>query len=82
MLENAPVHPILLSTNLERPVISTWQARTPDPGRRRAQDRIPVRCWNQLAVSKSTLGTSDSQTQIGWEVDDLSAEPDALRSRG
>ena len=33
-------------------------------------------------VSKSTTGTADSQTQIGWEVDDLRAELDELMSRG
>ena len=30
----------------------------------------------------TTIGTADSQTQIGWEVDDLQAELDDLRSRG
>ena len=33
-------------------------------------------------MSKSTVGTSDSQTQIGWEVDDLQVEIDELRARG
>jgi hypothetical protein len=33
-------------------------------------------------VSKSTIGTSDSQTQIGWEVHDLQVEIDELRARG
>lgn len=36
----------------------------------------------QLTVSKSTTGTSDSQTQASWVVDDLDAELAELRSRG
>ena len=36
----------------------------------------------QLAVSKSTIGTADSQTQIGWEVEDLQTEIDDIRARG
>ncbi len=45
---------------------------------------IHFRCGGgtKLAVSKSTIGTSDSQTQVGWEVEDLHAELDELRSRG
>ena len=37
---------------------------------------------NQLAVSKSTVGTSDEQTQAAWRVKDLDAELASLRSRG
>jgi len=33
-------------------------------------------------VTKSTTGTADSQTQAGWEVQDLRAEIAELRSRG
>ena len=48
------------------------------------EHRIEFRCGGgtKLAVSKSTIGTSDSQTQVGWEVDDLRAELDELRLRG
>ncbi len=35
-----------------------------------------------LAVTKSTTGTSDEQTQAQWRVDDLAAELAELRSRG
>ncbi len=46
--------------------------------------KIEFRCGGgtKLAVSKSTTGTSDSQTQIGWEVDDLQVEIDDIRARG
>src|SRR5688572_31773607 len=33
----------------------------------------------ELAVTKSTTGTSDEQTQAGWHVDDLEAELRELR---
>ena len=36
----------------------------------------------KIAVSKSTTGTADSQTQIAWEVPDLRRELHELRSRG
>jgi len=31
---------------------------------------------------QSTIGTADSQTQIGWEVEDLQTEIDDIRARG
>jgi len=37
---------------------------------------------NQLAITKSTVGTADEQTQAAWRVQDLDAELDALRRRG
>ena len=36
----------------------------------------------QLAVTKSTTGTADEQTQAGWHVDDLESELRELRERG
>jgi len=36
----------------------------------------------QLAITKSTVGTADEQTQAAWRVQDLDAELDALRRRG
>jgi hypothetical protein len=35
-----------------------------------------------LALTLSTTGTADSQTQVGWEVPDLDAELADLRARG
>jgi catechol-2,3-dioxygenase len=45
---------------------------------------ITYRCGgeSQLAVTKSTTGTADEQTQAGWRVDDVAAEVAALRDRG
>jgi catechol-2,3-dioxygenase len=36
----------------------------------------------ELAVTRSTTGTSDEQTQAGWHVEDLEAELRDLRARG
>jgi predicted enzyme related to lactoylglutathione lyase len=83
MLGNHPVHPVLLAQDL-------------DAARRFYHDQIGLeilverdgaiefRCGGgtQLAVSKSTTGTADAQTQAAWEVEDLQAEIDELRSRG
>jgi catechol 2,3-dioxygenase-like lactoylglutathione lyase family enzyme len=37
---------------------------------------------NRLAISKSTVGTADEQTQAAWRVTDLEEELATLRSRG
>ena len=37
---------------------------------------------NQLAITRSTVGTADEQTQAAWRVNDLEQEIAALRSRG
>jgi catechol 2,3-dioxygenase-like lactoylglutathione lyase family enzyme len=40
---------------------------------------VTFRCGgNHLAITKSTVGTADEQTQAAWRVQDL----DALRGRG
>jgi catechol-2,3-dioxygenase len=36
----------------------------------------------ELAVTKSTVGTADEQTQAGWHVSDLEAELQELQARG
>ena len=35
-----------------------------------------------FAISRSTVGTSDTQTQMAWRVPDLQAALDDLRTRG
>ena len=47
-------------------------------------DRIMFRCGggSLLALSLSTTGTRDAQTQIAWRVPDLKAELADLRRRG
>ena len=84
MLSEFPVFPILLSTDLDesrtfyRDVLGLEIARE-DP-----DDRIVFRCGagTQVAVTKSTTGTSDTQTQLAWRVPDIRAAVADLRARG
>jgi catechol 2,3-dioxygenase-like lactoylglutathione lyase family enzyme len=48
------------------------------------EDRVVFRCGGDttLALSRSTVGTSDTQTQIGWRVPDIHAAVAELRARG
>jgi hypothetical protein len=47
-------------------------------------ERIIFRCGSgsQVAVTLSTTGTSDIQTQLAWRVPDIHAELMDLRARG
>jgi catechol 2,3-dioxygenase-like lactoylglutathione lyase family enzyme len=49
-----------------------------------SEEAITYKCGgdSQLAVTTSTTGTADEQTQAGWRVTDLGAELAELRSRG
>ncbi len=83
MLGDHPVFPIVLSTDLAvsrafyRDALGLEVVRE-DP------DRIMFRCGggSVLAVSLSTTGTADTQTQLAWRVPDLRAELADLRARG
>jgi catechol 2,3-dioxygenase-like lactoylglutathione lyase family enzyme len=48
------------------------------------EERIVLRCGagTQLVISRSTIGTSDTQTQIAWRVPDIGAALADLRARG
>jgi catechol 2,3-dioxygenase-like lactoylglutathione lyase family enzyme len=84
MLADHIVFPILLSTDLDatrsfyRDTLGLEIIRE-DPG-----DRIVFRCGGgtQLVVTLSTVGTSDSQTQLAWRVPDVRAAVADLRGRG
>jgi catechol 2,3-dioxygenase-like lactoylglutathione lyase family enzyme len=45
---------------------------------------IVFACGNgsKLSVTRSSVGTADTQTQLAWEVDDVRAEVAELRRRG
>jgi catechol 2,3-dioxygenase-like lactoylglutathione lyase family enzyme len=51
---------------------------------RQDEERIIFRCGSgsQLAVTLSTTGTADMQTQLAWRVPDIHAELADLRARG
>ena len=84
MLSDHPVFPILLSMDLDasrcfyRDTLGLEVARE-DPG-----DRIVFRSGGgtQLVVTLSTVGTSDTQTQMAWRVPDIHAALADLRARG
>ena len=84
MLSDHPVFPIMLSRDLDatrafyRDTLGLEIIRE-DPG-----DRIVFRCGGgtQLAVTLSTVGTADTQTQMAWRAQDIHAALDDLRGRG
>ena len=84
MLSDHPVFPILLSKDLDatrafyRDRLGLEIIRE-DPG-----DRIVFRCGGgtQIAVTLSTVGTADTQTQIAWRVPDIQGALVDLRARG
>jgi catechol 2,3-dioxygenase-like lactoylglutathione lyase family enzyme len=83
MLSDMIVFPILLSLDLEasrefyRDRLGLELVRE-DPG-----DRLVFRSGAaQLVITKSTTGTSDTQTQAAWRVPDIHAAVADLRARG
>ena len=84
VLNDHPVFPILLSKDLDatrafyRDVLGLDILRE-DPG-----DRIVFRTGGgtQIAVTLSTVGTADTQTQMAWRVPDIRAAVAELRGLG
>ena len=84
MLGDHPVFPILLSKDLDATRafyhdILGLEVLREDPG-----DRIVFRCGGgtQIAVTLSTVGTADTQTQMAWRVPDIRDALVDLRARG
>ena len=82
MLGDSPISPVLLAKdmvaakNFYHDLLGLEILTESDDG-------IVFRCGNtELAVTKSTVGTADEQTQVSWRVKDLRAELEELRSRG
>jgi catechol-2,3-dioxygenase len=83
MLGDHPIDVVLLATDLE----SSKEFYAGKLGLEiltESEEAITYRCGgdSQLAVTKSTTGTADEQTQASWRVNDLDAELAELRSRG
>ena len=84
MLSEYPLFPILLSKDLDatrsfyHDTLGLEILRE-DPG-----DRIVFRSGGgtQLAVTLSTIGTSDTQTQMAWRVPNIQDAVADLRARG
>ena len=83
MLGDHPVFPIVLSTDLAASRAFYHDTLGLDV-LREDDERIMFKCGggSVLAVSRSTTGTGDTQTQLAWRVPDLRAELAQLRARG
>jgi catechol 2,3-dioxygenase-like lactoylglutathione lyase family enzyme len=84
MLGDHPVFPILLSTDLDATRSFYHELLGLEILREDEGDRIVFRCGGgtQLAVTLSTVGTADSQTQMAWRVPDIRDAVRELRARG
>ena len=79
-----PVFPILLSTDLAASRTFYHDVLGLEILREDEGDRIVFRCGagTQLAITSSTTGTSDTQTQMAWRVPNLREAVAELRARG
>ena len=84
MLGDYPVFPILLSKDLDASRAFYHDVLGLEVIREDDDDRIVFRCGSatQLAITKSTVGTTDTQTQLAWRVPDIHAALIDLRARG
>ena len=83
MLADHQVFPILLSTDLEAAKAFYHDVLGLDILREDRGDRVVFRSADtRLAVTLSTVGTSDTQTQMAWLVADIHAAVADLRARG
>ena len=83
MLGEHPIDPVLLATDLETSK-EFYAGKLGLEILNESEEAIVYRCGegSQLAVTKSTVGTADEQTQAGWRVTDLAEELEQLRARG
>jgi catechol 2,3-dioxygenase-like lactoylglutathione lyase family enzyme len=83
MLGEHPIHPVLLATDLAA-ARDFYHAKLGLEILAESEAALVFRCGggSQLDVTKSTIGTADSQTQATWLVKDVRAEVAELRSRG
>jgi catechol 2,3-dioxygenase-like lactoylglutathione lyase family enzyme len=82
MLGDHPIYPVLLARDLPA-AREFYHDKLGLELLRDNDNEIVVRCGGtQLAVTKSTTGTADEQTQAAWYVTDVRAEVAELRSRG
>lgn len=84
MLADSPIHPVLLAKDLDAARAFYHDKLGLPILVEREDEAIEFRCGSgtKLAVTKSTTGTADSQTQVGWTVEDLEATLAELRGRG
>ena len=84
MLSDYPVFPILLSKDLDASRRFYHDVLGLPILREDPDDRIVFACGGQtqLAVTRSAVGTMDTQTQFAWKVPDVRAAIAELRDRG
>ena len=84
MLSDHPVFPILLSKDLDATRAFYHDTLGLEILREDPGDRIVFRCGGgtQIAITLSTVGTADTQTQMAWRVPDIRAALFDLRARG
>jgi catechol 2,3-dioxygenase-like lactoylglutathione lyase family enzyme len=83
MLSDHPVFPILLSTDMAASRAFYHDALGLEV-MAEDEERIVFRCGGAttLVISRSTVGTSDTQTQMAWRVPDIRTAIADLRARG
>jgi catechol 2,3-dioxygenase-like lactoylglutathione lyase family enzyme len=83
MLGDHPIDVVLLATDLEASK-EFYAGKLGLEILNESEEGVTYRCGgdSRLAVTRSTTGTNDEQTQAGWRVDDVAAELAELRSRG
>ena len=84
VLNEFPVFPILLAKDLEASKAFYLDRLGLELIREDPGDRIVVRTGGgtQIAITQSTVGTKDTQTQMAWRVPDIHAAVAELRARG
>jgi catechol 2,3-dioxygenase-like lactoylglutathione lyase family enzyme len=83
VLSDHPVFPILLSTDMAASR-AFYHDTLGLEILAEEEERMVFRCGGgtQVVISRSTIGTADTQTQMAWRVPDVRAAIDDLRARG
>jgi len=83
MLADFPAIPILLSTDMAASK-RFYQDTLGLPLLNETEERMVFKCGGdtRLIISRSTVGTSDTQTRMVWRVPDIHAALGDLRARG
>jgi len=83
MLADFPVFPILLSTDMAASR-AFYQETLGLEVASETEERLVFKAGDgtRLIVSRSTIGTRDTQTQVAWRVPDIRAAIGDLRARG
>ena len=82
MLSEHPIDVVLLAPDMEASK-DFYANKIGLPIVSESDDAVTFKCGgdSRLVISKSTVGTSDDQTQASFRVSDLKSETEALRSR-